>query len=68
MIIGIEQRHLDFPMDNVFKLLKSYGYNAYFLSGRRLRPYAEFSYELDQLPYLDNPASAAYVRNFICLP
>ncbi|MBN1376555.1 MAG: FkbM family methyltransferase [Dehalococcoidia bacterium] len=68
MIIGIEQRHLDFPMDDVFKLFESYGYNTYFLSGRRLRPYAQFSYEIDQLPYLDNSASVAYVRNFICLP
>jgi FkbM family methyltransferase len=68
MIIRVEQRHLDFPMDKVFDLLKSYRYNAYFLSGRKLRPYGEFSYEIDQLPYLDNPASVAYVCNFICLP
>jgi FkbM family methyltransferase len=68
MIIRVEQRYLDFPMDNVFELLKSYRYNVYFFSGRKLRPYADFSYKLDQLPYLDNPASAAYVCNFICLP
>jgi FkbM family methyltransferase len=68
MIIEIEQRHLDFPMDNVFKLLNIYGYDAYFLSGRKLRPYAEFSYEVDQLPFLDNLASVSYVHNFIFLP
>lgn len=68
MIIGIEQRHLDYPMDNVFELLKSCGYKIYFLSGRKLRSYTDFSYELDQLPYLDTPASEMYVHNFICLP
>ena len=68
MIIEIEQRHLDFPMDNVFELLKSYGYEAFFLSGRKLRRYAEFSYEMDQLPYLNNLSSIFYVHNFIFLP
>ncbi|RPJ63385.1 MAG: FkbM family methyltransferase [Dehalococcoidia bacterium] len=68
MIIEIEQRHLDFPMDEVFKLVESYGYNAFFQSGRKLRPYAQFSYKLDQLPYLDNLSSVAYVHNFIFLP
>lgn len=68
MIIEIEQRHLDFPMNNVFDLLKSYGYNAFFLSGRKLRPYADFSYELDQLPFLNNLSSVLYVHNFIFIP
>lgn len=67
MIIEIEQRHLSFPMDDVFKLLDSYGYNAFFLSGRRLRPYSQFSYSMDQEPYLDNLSSAAYIHNFIFL-
>jgi len=68
MIIEIEQRHLDFPMDDVFKLVESYGYNAFFLSGRKLRPYSVFSYELDQRPYLDDVSSCCYVNDFIFLP
>ncbi|MHB8084856.1 MAG: FkbM family methyltransferase [Dehalococcoidia bacterium] len=68
MIIEIEQRHLSFPMDNVFELLKSYGYNAFFRSGRKLRPYADFSYEVDQLPYLNDLSSQMYVHNFIFIP
>ena len=68
MIIKIEQRHLDFPIDDVLKLVESYGYNAFFQSGRKLRPYAEFSYAVDQLPFLDNLASVSYVHNFIFLP
>ena len=68
MIIEIEQRHLDFPMDDVVALVKSYGYNAFFLSGRKLHPYSDFSYELDQLPYLTNLSSHFYVHNFIFLP
>lgn len=68
MIIEIEQRHLSFPMDNVFELLKSYGYGPFFLSGRKLRPYADFSYELDQLPFLNNLTSFLYVHNFIFIP
>ena len=67
MIIEIEQRHLSFPMDDVFKLLDSYGYNAFFLSGRRLRPYSQFSYSMGQEPYLDNLSSAAYIHNFVFL-
>lgn len=67
MIIGIEQRHLDLPMSEVFEMLKSYGYRVYFLSGRKLRPYTDFSYELDQLPYLNDRGCAAYIHNFICL-
>jgi FkbM family methyltransferase len=68
MIIEIEQRRLDFPMDNVFELLKSYGYEAFFLSGRKLRRYTDFSYEMDQLPYLNNLSSIFYVHNFIFWP
>ena len=68
LIIEIEQRRLDFPMDNVFELLKSYGYEAYFLSGRKLRPYADFSYEVDQLPYLNDLSCIFYVHNFIFWP
>ncbi|MGA2159300.1 MAG: FkbM family methyltransferase [Dehalococcoidia bacterium] len=68
MIIEIEQRHLSFPMDNVFELLRSYGYNAFFRSGRKLRPYADFSYEMDQLPYFNELESPMYVRNFIFIP
>ena len=68
MIIEIEQRCLDFPMDNVFELLKSYGYEAFFLSGRKLRRYFDFSYEVDQLPYLNNLSSIFYVHNFIFWP
>lgn len=68
MIVEIEQRHLSFPMDNVFKLLDSYGYNAFFLSGSKLRPYEQFSYKLDQEPYLNSPSSIAYIHNFIFLP
>jgi len=68
MIIEIEQRRLDFPMNNIFELLKSYGYEAFFLSGRKLRHYTEFSYEVDQLPYLNNLSSIFYVHNFIFWP
>ena len=68
MIVEIEQRRLDFPMDKVFELLKSYGYEAFFLSGRRLRHYSEFSYDVDQLPYLNNLSSIFYVHNFIFWP
>jgi hypothetical protein len=68
MVIDIEQRHLDFPIDNVFELLKSWGYEAFFLSGRKLRHYTEFSYEMDQLPYLNKLSSIFYVHNFIFWP
>lgn len=68
MIVEIEQRHLSYPMDSVFKMLNAYGYNAFFLSGNKLRSYEQFSYKLNQEPYLDNPSSVAYIHNFVFLP
>jgi FkbM family methyltransferase len=68
MIVEIEQRHLDFLMSRVFERMSTLGYSAYFLSGRRLRPYSEFSYERDQMPYLNNLTSIFYVDSFIFIP
>lgn len=49
MLIEIEQRHLDHPIDDVFKEVEGLGYALYFIDGPKLRPVSEFDLERHQL-------------------
>ena len=49
MLIEIEQRHLDCPIDDVFAELDDIGYVLYFIDGPALRPISEFDLEKHQL-------------------
>jgi FkbM family methyltransferase len=68
VLVEIEQRHLRFPMAEVFAFLQEQGYAGYFLAAGRLHPIAEFAYESHQQPYLADVNSPAYVNNFLFLP
>jgi FkbM family methyltransferase len=72
MVIEIEQRHLSFPMSEVFIILEDYGYNGFFRKDKHLNPISKFSYEEFQKPYLklieNNISSDKYINNFIFLP
>jgi FkbM family methyltransferase len=70
MIIEIEQRHLrdDLTMTDVFRFVQELGYSGRFLRNGKLRPLREFSYEIDQRPYLDDVDATAYINNFIFQP
>ena len=72
LLVEIEQRHHDEPIDDVFARIHAVigsRYEAKFL-GRdgAFRPFSDFNVERDQLAHADNPLSKAYVRNFFFLP
>ncbi|MGH3263769.1 MAG: FkbM family methyltransferase [Trebonia sp.] len=70
MIIEIEQRHLDCPIDEVFAEIDDIGYELYFMDSAVLRPIGEFDLEKHQMaslvPRLFTPFSMpdGYVHNF----
>jgi len=68
LIIEIEQRHINRPIEEVFALLNTIQYEGYFLKNHNLVPINEFSYELHQKPYLSNVMHKNYVNNFIFIP
>jgi FkbM family methyltransferase len=68
MLIEIEQRHLRRPMTEIIGGILEQGYNGFFYRDSRLVDIAEFSYEKDQAPYLNDLRSSRYVNNFIFKP
>jgi hypothetical protein len=70
MLIEIEQRHLDCPIEDVFAEINDIGYVLYFIDGAALRPIGEFNLEKNQLSSLVQevftPFSMpeGYVHNF----
>jgi len=70
MLIEIEQRHLDVPINDVFKEIEDIGYRLYFIHGQALRPISEFDLDKHQLfavvPSQFTPFSMpeGYVINF----
>ena len=67
LLVEIEQRHLAFPMENVFAELSAYGYAGFFLYESRMHELSEFSYKRHQEPFLDNVSGGTYANNFIFL-
>jgi FkbM family methyltransferase len=69
ILIEIEQRHLDGKcIETVFEQILELGYEGSFLYRDNLIPLAKFSYKENQEPFLDNPSSENYIRNFIFRP
>jgi FkbM family methyltransferase len=70
MIIEIEQRHLDHPIEDVFTEIEAIGYTLYFIDGPALRPIDQFDLDRHQLssivPTQFTPFSMpeGYVCNF----
>jgi hypothetical protein len=70
ILVEIEQRHQDNPIEDVFRHLAERGYEGYVEHGRRLRPLSEFDVQRDQIAHLKPDAvfSAApegYLHNFL---
>lgn len=70
ILIEIEQRHQDGPMDEVLDLLRSLGYDGWTLDGPRPRPLAEFDVQRDQIEQLQpdalyTAATPGYLHNFL---
>ena len=70
ILVEIEQRHLSFPMSDVFEEVYSYGYKGFFLFQNERRDLSEFSYERYQKPFLggNHIKNIKYVNNFIFEP
>ena len=64
LLIEIEQRHLNRPIDDVFSKIIQLGYEGFFLRGRNLISVNNFSYGEHQETYLPNVYDKRYVNNF----
>jgi len=65
VLVEVEQRHLNFPMDLVFREFSSFGYRGFFTTHGKLSPLKAFSYEIHQAPFAHDVLSRHYVNNFI---
>jgi FkbM family methyltransferase len=65
VLVEVEQRHLNFPMDLVFNEFSSFGYEGFFTANGKLLPLEAFSYEVHQAPFAHDVLSRHYVNNFI---
>ena len=69
ILIEIEQRHLNgYPIEMVFKQIMELGYEGSYLYNGNLIDLSNFSYKEHQEPFLNNPSSGDYIRNFIFRP
>jgi len=70
MLVEVEQRHLSFPMSNVFGEIQAHGYTGAFLVQGNLYPLSSFS--CDQYQRLsrerDGGENRKYVNNFLFIP
>jgi FkbM family methyltransferase len=70
ILIEVEQRHQDTPIEDVFEHLAERGYDGYILRDGGLRPISEFDVQRDQLAFLKphaifSAAPAGYLHNFL---
>ncbi len=68
LMIEIEQRHLDVPIDVVFGWLADHGYEGHLLRNGEWEPLASFDVDRDQLASVDRPRRAAYLNAFLFTP
>jgi FkbM family methyltransferase len=67
LLVEIEQRHINRPIEDVFQLIVGLNYDGYFLFNRKLISLKKFNYLVNQKYYLDG-TSTHYVNNFIFIP
>ena len=73
VVVEVEQRHRDEPVEAVFEHFQELGYSGYFLHAGGAHPLDEFDLERHQLAFLDGgftPYSmpVGYVSDFLFLP
>jgi FkbM family methyltransferase len=68
LIVEIEQRHIKNQIGEVFQSILNLNYKGFFLQNGNLTPLNEFSYEINQRPYLGNEMIKEYINNFIFIP
>lgn len=65
VLVKIEQRHHDEPIDRVFEWFEQRGYRGWFLQNNVWQSVAQFDVDRDQLQQLHRPNSEAYVDDFL---
>ncbi len=68
LIVEIEQRHIKTDINEVFDTILNLNYSGYFIQNGQLNSLNNFSYELNQQPFLLNVECDEYINNFIFLP
>ena len=68
LIVEIEQRHINTDINEVFDTILNLNYNGFFIQNGQLKSLNNFSYELNQKPFLLNVDSYEYINNFIFIP
>lgn len=67
ILVEIEQRHNDRPVDEVFDLIESWGYRGFFLKGKSLMKLEKFETKRDQKIDDFDSNSENYINNFLFL-
>ena len=67
ILVEIEQRHNDRPMDEVFDLIESWGYCGFFLRGNSLMKLEKFETKRDQKIDDFDSNNENYINNFLFL-
>lgn len=67
-MIEVEQRHLDFPIDDVFDWLTARDYHGHLLRSGTWELLETFDVERDQLASVDRPRSRRYLNAFLFTP
>lgn len=67
VLVEIEQRHLQRPIQDVFKLLTDAGYGGWFLDDGVLKPIELFDLALDQSETAFGVEGRRYINNFLFL-
>lgn len=65
LMIEIEQRHLDCPIDEVFDWLHLRSYRGWFLRGNSWATLDQFDVAADQTAHLKNPKHRDYINAFL---
>ena len=68
LIVEIEQRHINTDINEVFDTILNLNYRGFFIQNGQLNSLSNFSYELNQKPFLLNVDCDEYVNNFIFTP
>lgn len=68
LLIEIEQRHLNRPIEDIFNKIIQFGYEGFFLHGQDMVGINNFTYRENQEPYLENVFDKRYVNNFFFFP
>lgn len=68
LLIEIEQRHLNRPIDDIFKKIIQLDYEGFYLLNGKLLSISNFSYKTHQLAYLSNVFDKRYINNFFFFP